>query len=208
VILFVDRLSLVKGSESLLLAMPSIVRPVPGACLVLVGVNELEARVRDLIDEGGLGEHVVPVFRVLPEPERILHDAAAYLCVVPSLYEPLGIVCTEAMAMGKSVVVGASDTSGFREQIVPKGPERCGAYVDPGDPCTIASAVIVLLLDREGLSRLGRNGRERVLQRFTWEYAAERTVACLPRCGDAPSSRGAVGSAGAGSDTTITVAGP
>lgn len=51
-LLFVGRLSWVKGIEQLLLAMPSIVRAVPDLRLVLVGVGELEAEVRDLIRQG------------------------------------------------------------------------------------------------------------------------------------------------------------
>jgi glycogen synthase len=96
------------------------------------GVGELEAQVEDLIAGGGLEGHVVPVFRVLPEPERILHCAAADLCAPPSRYAPFGIVGTEAMALGKPAVVGASATSGLREQVVPEASERCGACVDPG----------------------------------------------------------------------------
>ena len=54
------------------------------------------------------------------ENERILHYAAADVVILPSLYEPFGIVCTEAMSMAKPVVVGAQGTNGFREQIIPK----------------------------------------------------------------------------------------
>lgn len=176
-ILFIGRLSTVKGVLPLLLAMPAIARAVPDARLVLVGVGELETEARALIAELGLEEHLVPVFRVLPEPERILHYAASDLCVFPSLYEPFGIVSTEAMAMGKPVVVGATGTSGFREQVIPEGAGRCGAWIDPHDPASIAGAVIDLLRDREELARLGRNGRDRVLSRFTWEHAADETVA-------------------------------
>lgn len=200
-LIFIGRLEWVKGVEPLLLAMPSIVQAVPDVRLVLVGVGELEAQARDLIRQGGLEEHVVPAFRVLPEPERILHCAAADLYVFPSRYEPFGIVCTQAMAMGRPVVVGASNTSGFREHVVPHGPGRCGAYVDPGDPFTIASAVIELLRDREGLARLGQNGRERVLRQFTWAHAADRTLSAYS---DAVSLRRPC----AGTHNAISGAGP
>jgi glycosyltransferase involved in cell wall biosynthesis len=50
--------------------------------------------------------------------------------------------------------------------------------VPPGDPQALADAIVLMLADDALRARLGTAGRERVLRRFTWRAAAERTVEC------------------------------
>jgi glycogen(starch) synthase len=64
-----------------------------------------------LIYSIGVGAHVTLRTEFDSEDERILHYAVCDVAVFPSLYEPFGIVCTEAMSMGESVVVRAAGTS-------------------------------------------------------------------------------------------------
>jgi glycosyltransferase involved in cell wall biosynthesis len=178
-IFFVGRLSWVKGADSLVQAMPYILREVPDAKLVVVGRGEQEGMLSDMVKRLGIEKSVVLKFEYLPEQQRILYYAACDVAVFPSRYEPFGIVCTEAMAMGKPVVVGAKGTSGLREQIIPYDlphAKRCGSHVDPDIPYDIAKFVIELLKDRELRERLGRNARERVLERFTLDRAARETL--------------------------------
>jgi len=169
----------VKGADSLVQAMPYILREVPDAKLVVVGRGEQEGMLSDMVKRLGIEKSVVLKFEYLPEQQRILYYAACDVAVFPSRYEPFGIVCTEAMAMGKPVVVGAKGTSGLREQIIPYDlphAKRCGSHVDPDIPYDIAKFVIELLKDRELRERLGRNARERVLERFTLDRAARETL--------------------------------
>ena len=102
--------------------------------------------------------------------------AACDLAVFPSLYEPFGIVALEAMAMRKPVVVGARGVSGFRDTVVPSGPGQCGVHVNGYDPADIAWGIRAVLEDPERARAMGLNGRERVLERFTWNRCVERTV--------------------------------
>jgi glycosyltransferase involved in cell wall biosynthesis len=175
-ILFVGRLSWVKGADTLVRAMPLILSEVPSAKLVLLGKGEQEKMLRDLIRQLGVEKSVITEFQYVSERERILHYAAADVAVFPSKYEPFGIVATEAMSMGKPVVVGAKGVSGFREQVIHSGPERCGAHVNPDDPYDIAKFTVELLKDEKLRRELGRNARKRVLEKFTFDLAADNTL--------------------------------
>jgi glycosyltransferase involved in cell wall biosynthesis len=129
-----------------------------------------------LIYSIGVGDHTTLRPEFISEEERILHYAACDIAVFPSLYEPFGIVCTEAMSMSKPVVVGASGVSGLREQVVSSGPDQTGLHVNAQDPNDIAWAVTTILADDGLAKRLGENGRKRVLQMFTWEEAAKSLI--------------------------------
>jgi len=173
---FVGRLTWVKGAVELVQAMPEILCQVPDAVLVLIGVGELEETIRTQITDLHLTDNVIFIPELVSEDERILYYAVCDIAVFPSKYEPFGIVCTEAMSMGKPVVVGATGTSGFREQIITLGPEQCGFHVNPWVPSDIAKYASILLQDEDLRKHCGKNGRKRVLEHFTWERIAKQTA--------------------------------
>jgi glycosyltransferase involved in cell wall biosynthesis len=175
-ILFVGRLTAVKGVDRLVNAMPAILQKIPNAKLVVVGLGDMQDYLGGLVHSIGVGDHVTLRTEFIPEEERILHYAACDLAVFPSLYEPFGIVCTEAMSMSKPVVVGAAGVSGLREQVVPTGPDQTGLHVNPHDPTDIAWAVTTILGDSNLAQKLGTNARKRVLQMFTWKEVAKSLV--------------------------------
>jgi glycosyltransferase involved in cell wall biosynthesis len=80
------------------------------------------------------------------------------------------------MAMEKPIVVGAHGVVGFREQVVPSGPEQNGIHINGGDPADIAWGVNQALKDPKKAKEWGKNGRKRVLRYFTWKEAAEQTI--------------------------------
>lgn len=175
-ILFIGRLTWVKGADTLILAMPEILSRVPKAKLVIVGVGEQEGLLKEEVARLNLHDKVILKYEFLPEDMRIKFYAAADVCVFPSKYEPFGIVCTEAMSMGKPVVVGARGVSGLREQVVPSGPNQCGFHINPYDPSDIAKFVSILLENDELREKCGINARKRVLEMFTWKIVAENTI--------------------------------
>ena len=175
-IFFIGRLTWVKGADTLVRAMARIVQEVPSAKLVILGVGDMEEMLRHMVRNLHLEGNVILHFRMAPEEERILYYAAADVVVLPSKYEPFGIVCTEAMSMGKPVVVGARGTSGFREQVIPAGEEICGYHINPYDPFDIAKFTIEILRHHDLAETMGKNGRQRVREQFTWESAAENTL--------------------------------
>ncbi|MGA1974954.1 MAG: glycosyltransferase family 4 protein [Conexivisphaerales archaeon] len=175
-LLFVGRLSPVKGILSLIQAMPDVVKRQPKTKLVVLASGELEREVMALVDGLGLSGSVKLRLEFVPEEQRILHYAASDLCVFPSTYEPFGIVTLEAMAMSKPVVAGARGVVGFVEQVVPHGPERCGMHVNGSDPADIAWGIDEALRDPDQAKAWGANGRRRVEQYFTWDRAASETL--------------------------------
>ncbi|MEM3458297.1 MAG: glycosyltransferase family 4 protein [Candidatus Bathyarchaeia archaeon] len=175
-ILFVGRLVGVKGVDKLIMAMPHVLQKHPKAKLVILGVGDLQDYLVNLVRTMRLQDSVKLNFNFVSEEERILHYAACDMAVFPSLYEPFGIVALEAMSMERPVVVGAAGVSGMREIVVCCGEEQCGFHVDPNNPSDIAWGINSTLENQDKRKWLGKNGRKRVLEEFTWDKIAEKTV--------------------------------
>jgi len=174
--LFIGRLVWVKGVDRLIEAMPHILEKVPNVKLVIVGLGEMQSYLEALVDKLKLQDSVKFRFEFVPEEERIEHYAACDVAVFPSRYEPFGIVALEAMSMEKPVVVGATDASGMKEIVIPNGPDQCGFHINPEDPADIAWGIINTVQDSQRKVQLGKNGRKIVLQKFTWDNSAEKTI--------------------------------
>jgi glycosyltransferase involved in cell wall biosynthesis len=175
-ILFLGRLVGVKGVDKLIMAMPHVLQKIPKAKLVIVGLGDLQDYLVNLVKTIRLHDSVKFNFDFIPEEERILHYAACDVAVFPSLYEPFGIVVLEAMSMKRPVVVGAAGVSGMREIVVPCGEEQCGFHINPNNPADIAWGITSALESPEKARWLGNNGRKRVLNEFTWDKAAQKTI--------------------------------
>jgi glycosyltransferase involved in cell wall biosynthesis len=175
-ILFLGRLTWVKGITNLVQAMPTILQEYPNTRLVILGKGEQQNDIIETANRLGISSKVACKFDFVPENERILHYAASDVCIFPSTYEPFGIVSLEAMAMAKPIAVGAQGVVGFREQVVPFGPDQNGVHVNGGNPTDIAWGIKEILSDPDRARKWGENGRKRVLQYFTWRKAAEQTL--------------------------------
>ena len=175
-LLFVGRLTWVKSVRNLLVAMPSILREYPNTKIVILGKGEQQRDIEETAERLGIRDKVVYRFDFIPEYERILHYAAADLCVFPSVYEPFGIVSLEAMAMEKPIVVGARGTVGFREQVVNSGTDQNGIHINGEDASDIAWGIKEVLRNPEKARNWGENGRKRALEFFTWRKVAQETL--------------------------------
>ena len=127
-------------------------------------------------------ERRVEFVGAVPEPDLPALYRRARVLALPSLHrtrygrdvavsELLGLAAIEAMASGTPVV--ASRIGGLPE-VVEDG--VTGFLVEPGDVAELRARLAEVLADRRLAERLGRNGRERVLERFTWAACAERCV--------------------------------
>jgi alpha-maltose-1-phosphate synthase len=120
---------------------------------------------------------VVWIEAMLPRDQLVPLITGATVFVVPSVYEPLGIVNLEAAACGTAVV--ASAVGGIPE-VVADG--RTGLLVpyDPADEAAFESGLAArmseLLADPDRAAAMGAAGRERVLAEFGWPAIAQQTV--------------------------------
>ena len=114
-------------------------------------------------------------FLPVHEIREILSAATAFIC--PSVYEPLGIVNLEAMACGTAVV--ASDVGGIPE-VVADGVTGTLVHYDAADPrgfeAGLADAVNDLVGDQRKAQQMGKSGRQRCMDEFSWARIAEQTM--------------------------------
>jgi glycosyltransferase involved in cell wall biosynthesis len=175
IIFFIGRLVTVKGADKLIQSLPLVLEEFPKTKLFILGIGDMEEEIRNLINHHHIKDNVIIRNEFVSEEERILHYAASDLVVLPSLYEPFGIVCTEAMSMAKPVVVGARGTNGMREQIITIGENKCGVHINPFDPNDIAWGIKKVLSSEDGMKIMGEHSRKRVIKYFSWDTVAERT---------------------------------
>ena len=175
-LLFLGRLTWVKGVRNLVQAMPLVLEEYPNTKLVILGKGEQQNDIVETASRLGISDRIACKFDFVSENERILHYAASDVCIFPSVYEPFGIVSLEAMAMEKPLIVGAQGVVGFREQVVPFGPDQNGVHVNGGNPADIAWGIKEVLFDPDRAKKWGQNGRKRVKQYFTWRKVAEQTL--------------------------------
>lgn len=172
-VLLVGRLVYEKGFHLALQALAPLVRerdPArPAVRFAVVGAGTAEDELRTQARRLGVARAGTFLGWVDDEQLRELY-AAADACVVPSIYEPFGIVALEAMAAGCPCIVAA--TGGLRE-IVPAG-EEFGLRVAPGDAEALRRALRRLLGDAGLRARLAADAREHVTA-FDWPRVAEAT---------------------------------
>ncbi len=169
-VLLVGRLVYEKGFQIALEAMPALVERMPGTRFVVAGSGTHEEELRRQAAELGLDDHGTFLGWIGDEVLHSLYPIAD-VCVVPSIYEPFGLVALEAMASGCPCIV--ADTGGLRE-VVPH--DEVGLRFRARDPDELVEVAVRVLGDAELGSRLVAEAREHVRQ-FDWLDVAERTAA-------------------------------
>ena len=170
-VLFVGRLVYEKGFQLALDALPGVLRQVPNVRFLVAGSGTHEAELKAQAESLGLSERGSFLGWIGDDALHSLYRIAD-LCVVPSIYEPFGLVALEAMASGCPCIV--ADTGGLRE-VVPVG-ERVGLRFNGGDAEHLGVMIERLLVDDELRERLVAEASEYVL-RFDWDDIARRTRA-------------------------------
>jgi glycogen(starch) synthase len=168
-VLLIGRLVYEKGFQLALEAMPRVIEELPRTRFLVAGSGTHEAELHRQAAEQGLLEHGSFLGWI---GDDVLHSLyrIADLTVVPSIYEPFGLVALEAMASGCPCIV--ADTGGLRE-VVPH--EEAGLRFRPRDPEALADVAVRVLGDDELGRRLVEEAYEHV-RRFDWADIAERTA--------------------------------
>ena len=176
-LVFVGRLSPVKGIHTLLRALPAIARRHPAVRLLVLGVGVAgtgqDEGVDRLVTELGVGGLTHVYHRYLPREQVRRHYQAADLCVFPSTYEPFGLVAVEAMALGVPVVLGP----GFSASIAADGDHRAAYQVREDTPEALSRLVVSLLDQPAALRAVAKRGQAHVLHTFTWSASVHSTLA-------------------------------
>ncbi|MEG4322675.1 MULTISPECIES: glycosyltransferase family 1 protein [unclassified Microcoleus] len=175
VVLYVGRFDPRKGIETLVRAV-SLSALRKGDLKLIIGggwrEGECDGKERDrigrIVEElglsditsfpGGLRRDILPAYY-----------AAADVCVVPSHYEPFGLVAIEAMACGTPVV--ASDVGGLKYTVLPR---ETGLLAPVKNEAAFAGAIDRLLVDSVWRQQLGQAGRARVEANFSWDGVASQ----------------------------------
>jgi len=168
IVLYVGRLVYEKGIHVLINAVPKVVSKV-NAKFIIVGSGYMKEQLLNIVRSMGL-EHKVLFQGFMDEKSLLKLQKCADVSVVPSLFEPFGIVALEAMA-AKSPVV-ASDTGGMSEII---DHDVTGVKVYPNNPDSLAWGINKVLLDDKYRQSLRENGYKVVQEKYGWEKIAQQT---------------------------------
>ena len=186
-IVFVGRITRQKGLPHLLRAceqLPADVQVI--LCAGAPDTPEIKAEVEGLVAHlRDKRTGVVWIEEMLPRPELIAVLAASNVFVCPSVYEPLGIVNLEAMAVGLPVV--GSATGGIPDVIVDgetgllvpieQVQDGTGTPIDPARfEADLAERLTTLVTDTEAAKAMGQAARHRVEEHFAWQAIAQRTM--------------------------------
>jgi glycogen(starch) synthase len=168
-VLLVGRLVYEKGFQLALDALPQVISQLGDVRFLVAGSGTHEAELKAQAQRLGLLDAGTFLGWI---GDDVLHSLyrIADLCVVPSIYEPFGLVALEAMASGCPCIV--ADTGGLRE-VVPVG-ERVGLRFNGGDAQHLGFMIERLLVDHQLRDRLVIEASEHVL-RFDWDDIAQRT---------------------------------
>ncbi|MEA2178770.1 MAG: glycogen synthase [Solirubrobacteraceae bacterium] len=167
-VLLIGRLVYEKGFQVALDALPGVIERLGDVRFLVAGSGTHEAELRKQASKLGLMEHGTFLGWI---GDDVLHSLyrIADLCVVPSLYEPFGIVALEAMASGVPCIV--ADTGGLRE-VVPNF--EVGLRFRGGSARHLATMMETVLTDADLRDRLVTEASEHVL-RFDWADVAAQT---------------------------------
>jgi len=168
IVLFVGRLVYEKGVHVLVNAAPKVLEKA-NAKFVIVGNGYMKEQLSGLVKNMRLAHKVLFTGFVDDETLRRLQRCAS-VSVVPSLFEPFGIVALEAMAAKSPVVV--SDTGGLSE-IVEHGVSGIKAYAN--NPDSLAWGITRILADEGYANWLRTNAYKKIQEKYDWDKIAQQT---------------------------------
>jgi glycogen(starch) synthase len=160
-----------KGFQVLARAIGALRQRLPGLECMIVGRGSYLPELQSQIDIAGVGNVIqVPGYVADDDLRTLIHCAGCV--VIPSLYEPFGVVALEALAGGAPLIV--ADTGGLAELV---GGTGSALLFEPGNGAELANCIERVLNDPELADEMVRRGRELLQATYTFDAIAARTVA-------------------------------
>lgn len=169
-VLCVGRLVPQKGIEYLIRAIPRVSWRFPEAKFVVVGEGWMRSHLESLADQSG-HRWRINFTGFISDDDLVALTKSADVMVVPSVYEPFGIVALEGMAAEVPVV--ASQVGGLAEVVEH---DKTGVWVYPRSPDSIAWGIERVLSDPGHRDWLVKNAHEAIMTRFSWDAVAQQTL--------------------------------
>lgn len=168
-LLYSGRLDQRKGIHVLLKAFKIIMQDYNDIELFIGGDGPDRKRLEAYVKDNNMTESVKFLGRAPYEKVPEIFNKSS-IFVFPTLYEPFGLVAAEALATELPVI---ASRVGALPEIVD---ESCGILVPPNNPEALADAIELLISDGSLRRTMGKNGREKVKEKFSWERMAKEVV--------------------------------
>ncbi len=170
VVLTWGRVQFEKGFQVLARAMSLLRQRVPGITCLIAGRGSYIPELQSQIDIEGVSD-IVTLMGYVSDPElrELIHQSTCV--VIPSLYEPFGVVALEAMAAGAALVV--ANTGGLAELA---GGTGAALLFEPGNTAELADRIEELITSETMAAELRAQAAELLEASYTWAAMAARTV--------------------------------
>jgi glycogen(starch) synthase len=159
-----------KGFHVLARAVAALRPRVTGLECMIVGRGTYLPELQSQIDIAGVG-NLIEVAGYLPDDELRSAIHRAGCVVIPSLYEPFGVVALEALAGGAPLIV--ADTGGLAELV---GGTGSALLFEPGNADELAECIERVLTDVDLANEMVKRGREILQATYSWDAIAGRTM--------------------------------
>lgn len=169
VIFTLGRLTERKGQDTIIRAMPEILRSIPDAVYLIGGDGPYEDTLKRLAEDQGVSRYVIFAGRVKEDQRQSYYDACDIFIMANRELdngdaEAFGMVFLEANACGKPVIGGRS--GGVAESVQHN---QTGLLVNPTDIRDVAEAVTYLLKRPDVARQMGEKGRQIAEENFSWQ---------------------------------------
>ena len=165
-----------KGVDNVIRSLPAVVQKLGAVDYRVVGRGDDIPRLKKLAEDAGVSEYVT-FTGAMSESELREHYRRCSIFVMPSEGEGFGIVFLEAMAYAKPVIGGAHAGT---LSVVEDG--KSGLLVNRSDVAGLSRLILQTLTDDELRKRLGRAGRERLTEMFTFDRFEANLDSLLRDC--------------------------
>jgi glycosyltransferase involved in cell wall biosynthesis len=139
--------------------------------LTIIGKRRADSHASTVMTQLGLDDCVTFVSGV-PDERIVELYSEAEIAVVPSLYEGFSLPAIEAMSCGVPLV---ATTGGALPEVAGISGETC-FLCEPGDSEALATTMRMALDNPELSAKVGAQGRERVINQWSWRHSAEKTL--------------------------------